>query len=321
MRLTGAAPAQTTVVTAFDLAPSAYAGAYGLTHGTAHHYDDHMPTPYWTGPTFRATHDFVQTSGSSGPELAIYHQGVPAWSVDNGQLLGAPLRNTYGQDRGAAGTDPGVHTREYALGPADSSPVATGDALRTALAVTNPLVAAVVDPNQPTYRELSLPQQAGLAAITSTGSTGSPVGILRAARTQAGSPAALLSGYYAERMSFILRIYLPDPASAQDGVTITLPDLPNPAGIADYDLDLDAAVVSALEEPLVPAPPVVVTPGTASGNRISYTVRFTPDRALTTVRLTATRWPTQGDDGKFPQPPSASSRPGRLASKVTGARY
>jgi hypothetical protein len=135
------------------------------------------------------------------------------------------------------------------------------------------------------------------------------VGILRAARTQASSPAAPLSGYYAERMSFILRVYLPDPASAQDGVTITLPDLPNP-GLADHDLDLDAAVVSALEEPLAPAPPVSVTPGTASGNTVSYTVRFTPDRALTTVRLTATRWPTQGDNGKFPLPPPASSRPG-----------
>jgi len=300
MRLAGAAPAQTTVVTAFDLL-AAVTAECGLTYGTAHHYDDHQPVPYWTGPTFRATHDFVQTTGTPGPQLAIYHQGVPAWSTAlanpadaaQWQLLGALLRNTFGLDgmrRGASGTDPGVHTREYAVGLANPSGVATGEALRTALKVTNPLVAAVIDLNQPTHSELSLPQSAGLAAVT-------PAGILRAARTQAGSSTASVDGYYAERMSFILRVYVPDPASVRDGVTITLSNLPNPSAITGYDLNLQAMVVSALEEPLTPAPPVSVTPGTGSGSTISYTVKFTPDRALTTIQLTATRRPTQGDTG------------------------
>ena len=304
MRLTGAAPAQTTVVTAFNLL-AAVTGQCGLTYGTAHHYDDHQPVPYWPDPTFRATHDFVQTTGTPGPQLAVYHQGVPAWSTalstpddktsDNKtwQLLGALLRNTLGLSgwrRGASGTDPGVHTQEYAVGLANPSGVATGEALRTALTVTNPLVAAVIEPNQPTHSELSLPQSAGLAAVT-------PVGILRAARTQAGSSTESVPGYYAERMSFILRVYVPDPASVSDGVTITLPNLPNPSGITGYDLNLQAMVVSALEEPLTPAPQASVAPGPASGSTISYTVKFTPDRALTTIQLTATRWPTQGDTG------------------------
>ena len=303
MRLTGAAPSGTSLVTSFDLAPAGDL-TYGLTYGTANHYDDHLPTPYWTGPTFRATHDFVQTSGAPGPGLAIYHQGVPAWSIDSRQLLGALLRNTPGQDRGAAGTDPGVHALEYALGAADSSPVDTGDALRTALALTSPLVAAIVganrptavSPNSPTEISVSLPPQGSLAGITSAGNTSPPAGILRAARTQMAQPAVDASGDYAERFSFILRVYLPDPASVTNGVTITLPSIPNLAG---YDPDLTAVVVSALEEPVPTAPSVTVAPSGSSGTTASYTVSFSPQRALTTVQLTATRWSAQPTDGKL----------------------
>jgi len=302
MRVTGAAPAQTTVVTTFDLPAPAPGESNGLTYGTACHFDDNEPTPYWPGPTFRATHDFVQTTGTAESGLAIFHQGVPAWSVSNGQLLGALMRNNFGiagYQRGASGTDPGVHTQQYAIGAAAGHLVVTGGALRTALTVTNPLVAAVADPDRPTYSELGLPQQAGLAAITSTWPSGEPVGILRAARTQAGGSAVHLSGYYAERMNYILRVYVPDPASvpAGEGVTITLPDLPNPGDIQGYDPQLTAAVVSALEEPLNPPQPLPVIRGPSSGDTVSYTVTFTPERALTTIQLTAIRWPTQGNNG------------------------
>lgn len=71
MRLTGAAPAQATVVTAFSLPPAV--AAAGMTYGTANHYDDHEPVAYWQPPTFRATHAFVQAGGTAGPGLAIYH--------------------------------------------------------------------------------------------------------------------------------------------------------------------------------------------------------------------------------------------------------
>ncbi len=284
IRLTGAAPPATSVLTSFDLAAHSRAG-YGLTYGTAQHWDDHAPVPYWTDPTFRATHDFVQTTGSVGPELAIYHQSVPAWatldSKDKWQLLGALLRNNDGTDRGAAGTDPGVHTMEYAIGRTDTNPVATGDALGTALYVNNPLVPAVVGINRPNTG-VSLPLAASLATI-------SRPGILRAVRTQPGSSTVNipdLPGYYAERKAFSLRAYL--PASFQNEVRITLPDLPSP-GLPGYDPDLTAVVVSALEEPMSGAPQVTV-----SGDQIS----FTPQRALTTVQFTMTRWPTLPGNGK-----------------------
>lgn len=92
-----------------------------------------------------------------------------------------------------------------------------------ALAVTKALVGAVGDPNQPANKLISLPQQAGLATV---GPTGSTTGILRAARTQPGSSAVPLSGYYAERMSFILRVYLPDPAAAATGSPSPCPASP-----------------------------------------------------------------------------------------------
>jgi hypothetical protein len=186
---------------------------------------------------------------------------VSAWATDlsdsTGQLLGALLRNTGGIDRGAAGTDPGVHTQEYAIGPADRSPVATGDALRTALTVTSPLI-AVPGINRPT-EGVSLPPHASLATITQP-----PAGILRVTRTQPGSSAVAipaLPGWYAERKSYILRIYL--PASFQTRVVITLPDFP---GLSGYDPDLAAVVVSALEEPVTGSPPVTV-----SGSTVSFT--------------------------------------------------
>jgi alpha-mannosidase len=313
MRLTGAALPSTSVVTAFGLDAPLDAAGYGLTYGTPSHYDDHVPVRYWDGPTFRATHDFAQVTGTSGPGLAIYHQSVPAWSVtDDWQLLGALLRNNpgvYGEQRGAAGTDPGVHTLEYAVGAADASPVTTGDALRTALTVTNPLVCAVAGPNRPTDG-ISLPLQAGLAGITSTGGgavslTAGSAGILRAARTQGGSSVVPLSLYYAERFSFILRVYLPDPASCQHGVTITLPSIPNPPDISGYDPDLTAVVVSALEEPVSNGPAVTVARGPVSGETVSYTASFVPVRALTTIQVTATRWPTQPTNGMdIGQPPA-----------------
>jgi hypothetical protein len=298
MRLTGAAPAATTVVTAFDLAPAVRGGAHGLVYGTAYHYNDHQPVPYWHGPTFRSTHDFLQTTGTYGPGLAIYHEGVPAWAVDNGQLLGALLRNTNGMQVGVAGTDPGVHTQEYALGPADRSPVANGEALRAALAVTNPLVTAVVAGDRPTEASISLPPQAGLAAVTSTDRSGAPAGVVRAARTQAARTTVNLPRYYAERCNYILRVYVPDPASAKGGVTVTLPSLPDP-GISRYHPDVSAEVVSALEEPLSTGPPLRVSRGPASGDTVSYTVSFSPLRALTTIRLTVTRAPTQPTTGKL----------------------
>lgn len=56
--------------------------------------------------------------------------------------------------------------------------------------MTNALVGAVGDPNQPANNLISLPQQAGLATV---GPTGSTTGILRATRALPGSSAVPLS--------------------------------------------------------------------------------------------------------------------------------
>jgi hypothetical protein len=91
--------------------------------------------------------------------------------------------------------------------------------------------------------------------------------------------------YHAERKSYILRVYLP---SAFQPVEISVPSLPSP-GLTGYNPDLTAVAVSALEEPVTDGPDVTV-----SGSTLS----FTPRQALTTVQLTATRCPTQPDNGK-----------------------
>jgi hypothetical protein len=106
-----------------------------------------------------------------------------------------------------------------------------------------------------------------------------------------------IPGYYAERCSYILRIYLPDPASARGGVTVTLPSLPNPR-LSGYHPDLTAEVLTALEEPLSSGPQVRVSRGAASGDTVPYTVSFSPRRALTTLRVTAIRAPTEPTTGK-----------------------
>jgi alpha-mannosidase len=273
MRVTGSAPSGTSVLTRFDLGGGPTAG---LTYGTANHYDDHRPVQYWLDPTFRATHDFALTTGGYGPGLAIYHQSVPAWAViDDNRLFGALLRNTPNEQRGADGTDDAVHTLEYAVGSAAYSPVTTGDAIRTALAVMNPLVAAPVVANQPEYSEISLPPQATLAMVTKAGPTGGPAAILRAARTRPGHTFANPPMMYAERFEFILRLYVPDVAAvnAAGPVVVTIPDFPGSTP------DPQWREVTALEEPL-------------TGNQATFPISFSPKRALSTVQVTVTRAPT-----------------------------
>jgi alpha-mannosidase len=292
MHVTGSAPSNTSVLTSFDLGGN----SAGLTYGTASHYDDLPPEPYWHGPTFRGTHDFALTTGAYGPGLAIYHQSVPAWAVtDDGHLLGALLRNTPGTDRGAAGSDDAEHTVEYAVGSAGYAQVSTGEAIRTALAVSNPLVAAPVVPDQPADSYNTLPSQASLAMVTHAGFTNPPAAILRAARTRPGHTAANVPKYYAERFSFILRLYLPDMASVDAGpVVITLPDIPQ-SSVSGYDPDVQWVEVTALEEPRPGRPPAV---SPAPGPDGTFDINFLPQGALTTLQVTVTRTPTQPASGK-----------------------
>lgn len=275
MRLTGAALPATSVVAEFSLVPAGE--ALTLTYGTANHWDDHQPVPYWNGPTFRATHDFVLPVGGDGrPLAAVYHRGIPAWSVDtNGHLLGVLLRYAPATQRGAAGTDPNIHEQEYALRLPGLGGAATGEPLAEALAYGNPLRAALVAANQ---TEVVLPVEASLAGVT--GSTA----ILRVARTQEGSTTVDSSKKWPqpEQFSFVLRVYLASAtAAAPSPVTIALPFLGSGATFT-------AESVTALEEPLDGPQPTV------SGNALT----FTPTGALSTLRITVTRPATTPTNGK-----------------------
>jgi alpha-mannosidase len=90
----------------------------GVTRGTPYHWDNELPVPYWTGPTFQAAHGFVVPTHRGTPLGAIYHADVPAWAIDSGgAMIGCLLRNTPSDDgRGAAGIDQGIHRRCYACG-------------------------------------------------------------------------------------------------------------------------------------------------------------------------------------------------------------
>lgn len=274
MRLTGAASPSTSVVAEFSLVPAGE--PLTLAYGTANHWDDHQPTPYWNGPTFRATHDFVLPLGADGrPLAAVYHGGVPAWSVDtNGNLLGVLLRYAPGTQRGAAGTDPNVHEQEYALRLPGLASAATAEPLAEALAYSNPLRAALVTSAQ---SQVVLPVQASLAGVA-TGTA-----ILRAARTQEGSTTVDPTGRWPqpEQVSFVVRVYLASAtAGAASPVTVTLPFLRSGATFT-------AESVTALEEPLGGPQPTV------SGNALT----FTPTGALSTVRITITRPATTPTNG------------------------
>ena len=136
-------------------------------------------------------------TGDAG--LAIYHAGTPGWTVHEGQLLGALLRNAPKHQRAAHGTDAGTHTQRYWLGAA-SAPATPGRPLRSALAATTPMVPALVAGDA--TPSTAMPTQAGLAQV-SAGATA----ILRAARTQPSTSGSI---------SFIVRVYAPDATGSGD---------------------------------------------------------------------------------------------------------
>lgn len=144
MTTTGAAPAGTSVMTAFPLARP----VTGLTHGTGYHWTVVQPmSGFWGPPTFQATHDFVMPYADNGDVLAAaYHAGMPAWAFDaSGALIACLLRNTPYGDHGAAGSDPAPHTQHYALRvPTGLAAPQSGQPLREAQGFHTPLLAALL---------------------------------------------------------------------------------------------------------------------------------------------------------------------------------
>ena len=137
MQLEGVAEENTSVLTNFKF-PSKIENYW---HGTPYHWDTKQPGSFGYEPyvhlflffnyfshvndrdfqvIIEATHNFIiPYSSSSGTALGgIYHSSVPAWGVLGDTLIGVTLRNTPEvscANKGAAGSDYGVHIIEYAL--------------------------------------------------------------------------------------------------------------------------------------------------------------------------------------------------------------
>lgn len=268
MSVTGSAPASTTVVTTFPAIATDGTRANRLLYGTAHHFHRDAAPAYWTGPTFKATHDFLMPSadkqGATFAPAAIYHEGTRAWACTDGLLLGSLFRNTNGSQRGAAGTDTDTHTHHYAL-RISTTPLEprSGTPLIEALQFQQPLVAAVASASNQAECPVTLPASASLASAPSP----ALVRVVRPVGEQV-SPVGTPPG-----ASLSLRLYRPDADGSQTSVAVTLPSLTTASAAT-------AALTTALDEPISQAHPV----------SISNTVLSVPTTgALTTVQVTFTR--------------------------------
>lgn len=88
----------------------------GMPYGTPIHYEDELSKAYWAPPIFQATHNYLTPQHGGKTLAAIYHGSLPAWAIDgNGDLIGCILRNTPANAWGAAGSDTGTHTHDYAI--------------------------------------------------------------------------------------------------------------------------------------------------------------------------------------------------------------
>lgn len=238
----------TSVVTSWGLNNTPTAPP-AMCYGTANHWNGPNFTPYWPGPVFRSTHDFVtieDTSNPSGaPLCAMYHEGVRAWTYSSGQLMGILFRNTNDNiGRGASNSDPDTHTQYYVfripgVGTPDSC-----QPLQESLQCQMPLVAAAI----PSIN-------AGIAEMAATGNLASITGnaILRMARTQPGSGGVQTNPTDLTKpmpFSFVLRLYQPTNTTSGSW-TVNIPFINNNEGGTPV-----ISKVTALEEPIFDALPV-----------------------------------------------------------------
>jgi alpha-mannosidase len=159
---TGASPASAgsatgaAVLTSFPMQTPAGETAGIMEYGTSYYWENRNPQQSWAGLTFRATHDFAQLAtgtidqyGNASPVdavAAVYHNGIPAWTIDGSALLGCLFRNAPGTQRGANGTDADPHVQKYTL-DVEARLAVTGYPLRTALYTQTPLHAVPVNMN------------------------------------------------------------------------------------------------------------------------------------------------------------------------------
>ncbi|HEU4836414.1 MAG TPA: hypothetical protein VFS90_18435 [Pyrinomonadaceae bacterium] len=279
MKVTGSAPQASTVVTTFPASTTdGSTQATHLIYGTAHHFHVDEAPAYWSGPTFKATHDFLMPApgplGVPFPLAAIYHSGMPSWACNEGTILGSLFRNTDGTQRGAAGTDSDTHTQRYALRISQSQiEPAQGTPLIEALQATMPLRAVLASPaNQPE-------NPVTLAASGSLASVPAPA-IIRVTRPM-GEPRSAATT--SPQGQVAIRLYQPDANGTATSVQLTMPVLTSASNAT-------AELVTALEDPIENAPALAFS----SNNVLTVPTEF----AVTTVAVTATRPITPSTNGK-----------------------
>lgn len=247
------------------------AGVDNVLRGTPYHWHDQLPTPYWEGPTFQATHRFVVPTHKQAPLGALYHADVPAWAIDvTGAMIGCVLRNTPNEypwtvpkASWANGVDFGVHTRSYALRvPQGLELPPSGISLfKESLSYAMPLQGAYVNVPSSGFSGRNFPVNVSLPTNFSLASIISGNAILTVAKEGQFNPGAM-----------ILRLYQPFNVSQ----TVTL-------SLANYIKSLKGSSpqvlpVTALEQSIQGAQPLPVTGGQVAlkMNRALATLAVTP---------------------------------------------
>ena len=267
---TGSPPVGFTVVTTIPaIATDGATPGTHLVYGTPHHFHDDAAIKYWTGPIFKATHNFLMPAADSPAATfaiaAIYHHGMPSWSCYQGTLLGSLFRNTPRTQRAAWGTDTAAHTQRYALRISTTQiDPAQGTPLVESLQFASPLRAALAPATNTSEAPVTLPASASLASALVPS-------LVRVARPM-GEVASLAGQPIQAQVA--LRIYRPDADGTQTSVQVTMPVLTTTS-------QATAALVTALEGPIANAPAVTVT----NHNVLSVPASF----AITTVAVKATR--------------------------------
>ncbi|HKO58555.1 MAG TPA: hypothetical protein VJ276_22000 [Thermoanaerobaculia bacterium] len=246
MTTSGTASVDTSVLVSFPMQTASGATGDVLEYGTSYYWENRNPQQSWSGLTFRACRNFAQLATSAGDAVAaVYHNGIPAWTIDGSILRGCLLRNTPNGPRGATGHDNGLHVQSYTL-DVEGQLAVTGYPLRTALYAQTPLAAIVVADDT----RAVLPAFAQLASV-------------------AQSDAVLRVGKTNER-GLILRVQQPRTALDPQRLDINLPFLSGDGTAPTPE------IVTALETAPARQTPVTLVGQTAS---------FEADRAVWTMRV------------------------------------
>jgi alpha-mannosidase len=244
MTTTGAAPQSSSVLVGFPLPEAIQA----IAQGTSSHWDDELPTIYWSDQTFQPTHDFVLAATDTSYLAGIYHLALPAWGasyagsqpVPGNVLYGCLFRNVLGPGSQADPYCDGIQTVTYALRvPSGIESPSTGLPLQEALAYHTPLAARVVP----------VPPAAGSNQSELAGTLPTPYSLVSATSSPPGTSVFVAAAKPAEAspQDLVLRIYQPTNQSLTIEVTLGEPLVMTPTGLTAREQPLSAEAEAALE--------------------------------------------------------------------------